>query len=309
MPLVNPAGPTDPYVDAVTGYARRPNRPHPSGAIIDLNPHPLGEAPYTRVLQLYGCNRVNNAAFYRVRYTFNGGPMASFVGLTWPLYRVVGGNLQSLWPVSDVNGWYPVLPSADGWFPDLLLLEWPTNQFTDGLYTAQLEIGDAAKNVIGTSATIGFRIDNSAPIATFTSLRWRKSGGAFQNLDPNFCPVIPRGVVPSDIEIEIGYDVLAAHLRSVQLGAGGCGGGAPTLTSPLSTAQHWHSNAGDNFVANVATFQLLAAAPPGAYTFSLFAAGRAFNPAGGDGGHLADWNYDPVYNYSDPTLAIAVVNA
>jgi len=308
MPLVNPVGPADPYVDAGTGYARRPNRPHPSGAFVDPNPHPLAESPFTHVLQLYGCNRVNNAAFYRLRYSFNGGPLASFVGLTWPLYRVVAGNLQSLWPISDAAGWYPVLPAADNWFPDLLLLEWPTNQFLDGLYSVQLEVGNAAKNVIGTSSVVGFRIDNSAPFAQFTRLRWRKSGGIFQEL-PLTCPVIPRGVIPSDIEIEVSYTVSAAHLRSVQLGGGGCGGGSPTLLSALSTAEHWHSSVGDNSVSNTATFQLLATAPAGAYSFNLLAASRAFNPAGGDGGHSADWNYDPIYNYSPPSLPVAVVNA
>ena len=308
MPLVNPVGPADPYIDAATGYARRPNRPHPSGAFVDPNPHPLAESPYTDVLQLYGCNRVRNAAFYRLRYTFNGGPLASFVGLTWPLYRVVAGILQSHWPVSDANGWYPVLPTADGWFPDLLLLEWPTNGFTDGLYSVQLEIGNGAKNVIGTSAVVGFRIDNSRPTHQFTRLRWRKTGGSFQDL-PLTCPVIPRGVVPSDIEIEVSYTTAAAHLRSVQLSGGGCGGGTPTLISPLSTAQHWHTSTADNSFTSVATFQLLATALAGAYSFNLVVASRAFNPAGGDGGHLADWNYDPVYNYIAPALPVAVVNA
>jgi hypothetical protein len=121
--------------------------------------------------------------------------------------------------------------------------------------------------------------------------------------------VIPRGVVPSDIEIEVSYTAAAAHLRSVQLSGGGCGGGTPTLISALSTAQHWHTSTADNSVTSVATFQLLATALPGAYSFNLLAASRAFNPAGGDGGHLADWNYDPIYNYVAPSLPVAVVNA
>jgi hypothetical protein len=217
MPLVNPPGPADPFHDAATGYARRPNRPHPSGSFVDPLPNPLAEAPFTNVLQLYGCNRVQGASFYRLRYSFNGGPLAPFVGLTWPLYRVVGGSLQTHWPVSDASGWYPVLPAADNWFTDLLLLEWNTRAFADGLYSVQLELADAAKNRVGApSATVGFRVDNSRPVAVFTQLRWRKAGGVFQPL-PLICPLIPRGVVPSDIEIEVSYSVSAAHLRSVSL--------------------------------------------------------------------------------------------
>ncbi|MGQ0443877.1 MAG: hypothetical protein ACT4O2_01805 [Beijerinckiaceae bacterium] len=125
MPLFNPAGPIDPYIDAVAGYANRPNRPHPSGLIADALPNPLAEAPYTNVLQLYGCNRVKSAEFYRLKYSYNGGPVAPFTGLTWPLIREIG-NPQSHWPAADLDGWYPVLPQADNWFPDLLLLEWQT---------------------------------------------------------------------------------------------------------------------------------------------------------------------------------------
>lgn len=309
MPLVNPPGPADPYHDAATGYARRPNRPHPSGAFVDPLPNPLAESPYTNVLQLYGCNRIAGASFYRLQYQFNGGSLVPFVGLTWPLYRVVGGSLQTHWPVSDANGWYPILPAADGWFPDLLLLEWNTRAVADGTYTVQLELADGAKNPVGSPSTpIAFRIDNSNPTAVFTGLRWRKSGGVFQSL-PLICPLIPRGVVPSDIEIEVSYSVSAQHLRSVALGGGGCGAGSPVLISPLSSAQHWHTSPADNSVAATAVFSLPATAPQGAYSFSLTAASRAFNPSGGDGGHLVDWNYDPVYNYVVPTLPVAVVNA
>jgi hypothetical protein len=309
-PVVNPAAPADPYLDVVAGYARRPNRPHPSGAFSESLPLPLAETPFTRVLQIYGCNRVNNAAFYRLKYSYNGGPVVPFTGLTWPVYRVVGGVLQTHWPVSDSNGWYPVLPQADNWFPDLLLLEWPTGGYADGLYTATLEIGNAAKSVIGTSAAVGFRVDNSAPLTQFTALRWRKAGGAWVNVPPPFtCVVIPRGVVPSDIEIDVSYAVTAQHLRSVQVFGNGCGAGTPTLISPLSTAEHWHANVADNSVANTARFAIAAAASAGAYSFSVLGVSRAFNPSGGDNGHLADWNYDPVYNYSWPSLPVAIVNA
>jgi hypothetical protein len=312
MPLVNPAGPADPYHDNATGYARRVNRPHPSGNLVDPLPNPLAEAPFTGTLQLYGCNHAPGAAFYRLRYRFNGGPIVPFTGLTWPLHRVVGGNLQTLWPVSDANGWYPILPDSDNWFPESLLLNWPTGSFANGLYTVELQLGNAAKAVINTSPVVNIRTDNSSPVAQFLELRWRVAGGAWSGPLSLICPVITRPIIggsPADIEFRVQYSASAAHLRSVSLGAGGCGGGNPTLASALSTAQHWHINALDNTVVNTAVFALPGAFSQGAYSFSLFASSRAFNPAGGDGGFEADWQYDPVYRYVIPSLPVAVVNA
>ncbi len=315
MPLINLPGPADPYHNAVTGYARRPNRPHPSGNIApvlaDL-PLPLAETPYTHTLQLYGCNHVKGALYYRLRYSFNGGASIPFTGISWPLHRVVGGILKTLWPAPDANGWYPILPTADGWFPQSLLLNWPTGSFQNGTYTVELDLGNAAKAVINTSAPVKFRIDNSIPNGQFTKLRWREVGGVWSPPMSLICPVIPRRAVggnPVDIEIEISYQASALHLRSVVLSGGGCGGGNPTLKPPLSTAQHWHTIPADNSVINTAIFALSGLALQGAYSFNLLAVSRAFNPAGGDGGFgAADWNYDPVYNYIWPTLPVAVVN-
>lgn len=316
MPLVNPALPADPYHDAGTGYGRRPNRPHPSGSITptigDL-PLPLAQAPYTRVLQLYGCNQVQGGVYYRLRYSFNGGASVPFTGLTWPLHRVVSGVLQTHWPTADANGWYPIIPASDGWHPNQLLLNWPTESYPNGRYTLTLEIGNAAKSVINTSAAISFMVDNSKPVAQFTQLRWRVVGGGWNGPLSLVCPIIHRPVVngsPVDIEFEISYQVTADHLRSVSLSGGGCGGGVPTLESAVSTAQHWHTSPGDNAVSNTAVFRLLGGQPQGAYSFHLHAASRAFNPAGGDGGFEADWDhpYNPVYKDVHPFLPVAVVN-
>jgi hypothetical protein len=254
--------------------------------------------------------------FYRLRYRFSAdgtalGPLASFVGLTWPLYRVVGGVLQVHWPAADAAGWYPVLAAADNWFPDLLLLDWPTGSFEPGLYAVQLEIGNAAKHVIGTSATVGFRIDNRAPSATFTRLRWKKTSEALWRELPLTCAVIPRGVAPADIQIEVSFTASAEHLRSVQLTSGGCGAGIPIPPASLSLTQHWYTAPLDHAVSRVAIFTVPADAvhPAGAYSFSLNAVSRAFNPSGGDGGQLADWEYDPVYIHAVPSLPVAIVNA
>jgi hypothetical protein len=327
MPLANPAAPADPYHDAgpgepanvAPGYARRPNRPHPSGLVSDPPPNPRAKSPYTGVLLLYGCNELQGAAFYRLRYSLNGGPTVPFTGLTWPLYRMVGGALQTHWPVADVNGWYPVLPAADGWFPQNLLLTWPTG--ANGLYEVELQLGNGAKSVISTSAPVRLRVDNSAPTAQFTGLAWRVAGTAGWTPLELICPVVVRPVVsgqPVGIEFRVSYQVLATHLRSLVLSGGGCGGGAPVeLAAPnwsdppsmVNPYQHWSTDPDlDNSEARTAIFSLPGSALQGAYSFSLYAASRAFNPSQASG-FAADWNYDPAPNYVIPSLPVAVVNA
>lgn len=329
MPLVNPPGPADPYHDAgpgeaanvAPGYARRPNRPHPSGLVSDPAPNPIAEAPYTGTLLLFGCNHVSGAQYYRLTYAFNGASQVPFTGQTWPLYRLSGGVLQTIWPVADGDGWYPILPDSDGWTPHHLLLAWPSTQFQNGLYSVELQLGDASKAVINTSAAVRFRVDNSVPTAQFTSLAWRVAGtGAWTPLEV-ICPVVVRPVIagqPVAIEFRVGYQVLATHLRSLRLSGGGCGGGAPAeLVSPnwsdppsiINPYQHWSTDPDlDNSEARTAIFSLAGNALQGAYSFSLFASSRAFNPSDPDG-LLADWNYDPSPNYVIPSLPIAVVNA
>jgi hypothetical protein len=312
MPLVNPPAPADPYHDAGTGYARRPNRPHPSGNLADPPPNPLAQSPYSGTLQLYGCHHIDGAAFYRLRYTFNGGAVAPFVGLSWPVHRLVGGVLNTIWTSADSQGWYPILPESENWFPEHLLLNWPTTGFANGTYTVDLQLGDAGKSVIDTSASVAFRIDNASPFGQFTELRWRVVGGAWSAPLNLVCPTIIRPVTPTgdpqDIEFMVSYQASAQHLRSVVVSAGGCGGGTPTLVSPLPTAQRWHTNPADNAVANTATFALSGSSPQGAYSFNMFAVSRAFNPAGGDGGFEADWNYDPTRIWIHRLLPVAVVN-
>jgi hypothetical protein len=329
MPLVNPASPEEPYHDAAPGeasgiapgYGRRTNRPHPSGLVSDPPPNPRAKSPYTGVLLLYGCNTAQGAEYYRLRYSFEGGPLAPFTGLTWPLYRVVGGTLQTLWPTADANGWYPIVPAADGWFPQNLLLSWPTGASPNGLYNVQLELGSGAKAVIATSSTVRFRIDNSAPTAQFTGLAWRVAGTSGWTPLELICPVVVRPVVggqPVGIEFRVSYQVLATHLRSLQLSGGGCGGGAPTqLAAPnwsdppsaVNPYQHWHTDPDlDNSEARTAIFALAGSSLQGAYSFSLYASSRAFNPSDASG-FVVDWNYDPAPNYVVPSLPVAVVNA
>jgi hypothetical protein len=121
--------------------------------------------------------------------------------------------------------------------------------------------------------------------------------------------VIDRGATPQDVYVQVTYSVVANHLRSVEVGSNeSCSGGA-ALVSALSTVQHWYEDATDNTVSNVATYKISASQPQGAYSFDVYAQSRAFNPAGSDSGPTSDWNYSPVYDWTDPFFTITVVNA
>jgi hypothetical protein len=325
MPLHNLPAPADPYHDSETGYARRPNRPHPSGNLIDPLPNPEATAPFTGTLQLYGCNHLAGAQYYRLRYAYQDpvtlvvAPVVPFTNLTWTVFRWVGtpGHLEVLNVAPDADGWYLILADADGWLPSHLLLNWPTG--SAGLYTIEMQLGNATKAVIHTTPSVGIRVDNSDPTSTsvFTGLAWRLAGTvAWTDLEL-ICPVVTRPA-GADIEFKVSYQVSAAHLRSLRLSGGGCGGGAPLrLSEPdwsdppssVNPYEHWHMNAGDNSVARTAIFLLPGTAPQGAYSFNLAVYGRAFNPSGGDGGFEADWDYDPIYSQTHPSLPVAVVNA
>jgi hypothetical protein len=191
-----------------------------------------------------------------------------------------------------------------------MVLEWNTagGAWADGLYTVQLEVADSSKTLLATSSEVGFMVDNSLPIVVY-SAEWSFASdmtGA-QPLPTTDCVVIDRGTAPVDVYVQVTFSVNASHLRETLIGSGGCSGGAVPL-SPLSVTQHWYENAADNSFSGVALYKIPASYPAGVYSFGIYADTRAFNPSGGDGGQLADWNYNPVYNWVDPQFSVAVVN-
>lgn len=320
MPLETtppPALPALPYHDRVTGYAKRPNRPHPSGLQVEPGTRDPANTPFLDTLQLYGCNHQGNAAFYRLRFALDSAPPVPFTGLSWPVYRFAGG-FQTMIVSPDANGWYPVLNDADGWEPDHLLLNWPSGQA--GLYMIDMQLGDASKNVIDTTApAIGIRVDNSSPFAQL-AVSYRRAGVANWTPLGSLCPVVERPT-GSALEFQVQATVSAPHLRSIQLTGGGCGAQVPIMTTPIPPLweavpggsgavglRHFYTGPTDTGVSLTTEFSLVAAAPQGAYSFGLVAYSRAFNPAGGDAGFGADWNYDPAVRYSPPSFTFAIVN-
>ena len=328
MPVVNV--PT--IYDPVNGYALRPNRPHPSALFADPLPNPDAASPFLGAVALLGCNRTDRSAtHYRVvyKYSSNGGAdftsFSPFVGLTWPLFRLDGaGNPEWHYPSPDVNGWYPIaLPGGTNPFlPQDLLLDWPTYGFPDGRYVLKLELGTGG-TATSSSEEVAFNVENTGPRGPL-SIEWRKlgGGGAFQPLVPP-CPIVRRGQIPVDLEFRVTLDASAGHLRSAYISAGGCGAGDFNFVSGTTgiwqeilpgvfVFGYWHTSPADNAVLLQAVFRLPAAAQEGTYSFSGYVASRAFNPDGGDGGHLIlpnPWEYNPAPLYIPPSFAFSIINA
>lgn len=317
--------------DPVGGYALRPNRPHPAGNPADPLPNPDAQSPFYGVVPIYGCVDVGTKAIqYRVLDSFDGGPFLPVRNQSWWVTRLdpSGTVTQYHHVVPDANGWYDIVipkgANSNDWEPQKLVLDWNTYQFGNGKHVLKLELGSGGIPLApqpGTD-TVAFHIDNSYPTTTF-QVEYRKNGvGPFQPLVFP-CPVVKRGAVAQNLEFRVTFTATAQHLRDVAMGGGGCGGGemlylsgAPAnwypapLLNPVRVA-HWHETPGDNAVAVTALFGLDAGALQGTYSFSAWAASRAFNPAGGDVGHLQTpmYEYDPSDIHVTPSFLFSVVNA
>lgn len=326
MPLA--AVPT--LYDPVQGYALRTNRPHPTQLFSDPLPNPDAASPFMSVVSLYGCNRTDKkASKYRIVFEYSNDQGASYstpapiLGLTWPLFRLDGsGNPEWHYPVPDADGWYPIaLPAGPNPFmPQDLLMDWPTYNFANGRYRLTLQLGTGGSSITSSSAPVVFNVDNSTPSGVF-SVEWSFSGsGPWQPLG-GVCPVVRRGTTPADVYFRVTLDAAARHLRAVQMWPSSCGAGSFSFVSGSGGAlpapgslvyEHWHTSVADNDQ----TLQVVYLLPGGStaegtYGFGGYVSSRAFNPSGGDGGHLATptWQYDPAPIAIWPSVAFSVINA
>ena len=314
---------TVPPVASNVGYTVRPNRPSADGSTPPAGrTTPPAQTPFCETLQLYGCVSLKGAQFYRFLQSVDGGQTFSAVtGLTWNNYRNTGGAPIPIH--ADASGWYEVNPHDAGSPPaqvqrqDLefpnLLLDWPTPAL--GQVVLKLEIANGAKAHIADSSWVAFQVDNTAPGVIFTQLAWKFVGEADSQLRSLLgipCPTIHRGAAPRDIELVFESSVSANHLRDAAISTGGCGQGEfLPVADALNKPSHWHTSGSDNSVLLHQRYQLARSALEGAYSFACRANSRAMNPSGADGGNLVppDWNYDPVYIYSLPSIGVAVINA
>lgn len=317
--------------DPAAGYALRPNRPHPAGNPVDPLPNPDARSPFYGVVPIYGCVDVGTKATqYRVLDSFNGGPFLPLLNQSWWVTRLdaSGTVTQYHHVLPAAGGWYDIVIPKGGnpkdWEPEKLVLDWNTWQSGNGKHVLKIELGAGGVPLAPQPATdtVAFNVDNSYPTTAF-QVEYRKNGtGPFLPLVFP-CPVVRRGAVPQNIEFRVTFTASAEHLRDVSMGGGGCGGGeinyisgapadwfpAPSL-NPTSVA-HWHETPGDNSVAVTAFFRLDAGALQGSYSFGAWAASRAFNPAGGDAGHLQTpmYEYDPADIHVTPSFSFSVIDA
>lgn len=324
--LQQPNNPTNGH-NRVTGYALFPNAPRVGGSPLGARNEP-GEAPFRSNFYLWGCAERPNANRYRIKYTFQpiaGGPtvIGTLGGASWTLVKLVGGVVQYL-PVSDTNGWYPIVPRSDGWTPSGLLALVPGG-LPAGRYDFVMDFGNAAGPTvteIAGSATQSYAImvDDTAPASPgITQVEWRPgSGGGWTPLPLGACPVITR-VAAQAIEFRLTFSTSAHHLRDVSISASGCGPLAtPTVSSFASadvyvqlpgtqTIQHWHNVVSDNDSAGTVIYSLAQGAPAGCYNFDFSAASRAID-CNQPGNNTANslWHFDPRVIYSDQRVTISV---
>lgn len=333
MPLKNMTAPAYPFVDTATGFAVRPNRPHPSGRIGEVPAAAAhSTAPVAGHVDLWGCVHHLVNGTQADRYRILDDVLDPVTGLwsgprpirdAWSNWRVVGSpsHLEYKPMSADADGWYEVLDPADQWIPgDHFLLQWHTP--ADGEHVLVLELGETGPGgiaAIGQAAPVRLQVDNSPPRASIDAMRWRDANGNVTPLPLN-CPTIHRG--GGDVTIELDVSMAARHLRSAHVRFSGCSADSslqPVLehgfeghqtgtTGP--TADYWHRDASDNNVGITATYRVPANRPPGAYTVSVSAYTRAFWTFDG---HVytpsnPDVLYDPAPVWDQHTIAIAIVD-
>lgn len=306
------------YLDNVTGYARRPNRPRPLPPPMIL---PDSTAPFCQNVNLFGCLvRPAGVTKYRLlyKYSADGGatfsPEVPFANVEWWWHPLAGPPVHA---VPDANGWYD-LPPAGLIGPEVnFLFPFNTAAHANGLYEIRLQMGSGGSSGAPTSAPKRLRIDNSYPQYT-PSILWRVVGASSWNPLSFPCPLVTRGVTPQAIEFDVRWDVSATHYRDASISAGDCGSGsfgAPAIQADSTASggiSDWHAGPLDNAVAFHARYVLPAAAAQGTYNFGLNANTRAFNPSGADANYQAlDWSYDSPSGglWVSPAFYFSVVNA
>jgi hypothetical protein len=307
------------YLDNLTGYALRPNRPRPSPPPVTP---PDSTAPFCDNLNLFGCLvKTGGATKYRLvyKYSSDGGLTFStevpFTNVEW-WWHPPGPPVHA---VPDADGWYDMPPAGISGPEVNFLFPLNTPAYADGLYELRVQVGTGGTSVTASSGSKRLRVDNSYPVYT-PSILWRIQGSSSWNPLTYPCPVVSRGTTPNPVEFDVRWQVLAAHYRNASIGAGDCGSGSfdPPVIQADSTASDpggttdWYSGPFDNTVTFHARYTLSAYALQGTYSFGLVANTRALNPAGDDANYQTlDWAYDSAVGgrYVSPSFYFSVVNA
>lgn len=282
--------PVDPPYLSAQGYAVRANRPKPGG------PRPAAKTPFCKTVRLVGCPDYGTAAFYKVFYSYEGGPETHF-SESWYVYQISAGASHHVVP--DASGFYPVLTPPNDFFPYHTLINWRTSLYADGQYAVRLVLYDAAKNPIGPGLpAINLMLDNSKPAPVdFLQLRWREVGTSGWQTAPLHCPIIERPT-GKDIELEVRFNVAATHLRDLAITFLGCDG-------TVGGYGYWHHHVNDNNKVITWTVTMPASKDEGAYRFYLEGRSRAYN---GVGGLATNWYFDPLHIWRGNSLHVVILD-
>lgn len=313
-----------PIYDDGTGYARRINRPKLPGS---SSGRPDGTAPFAGTLQLHGCHRFEEASYYRVLYSYEGGPERPFTGHEWHV-PAIGRDPVHVQP-SVTDGWYPILdvPYLESYYGEELndnpllfpywVLNWNTRGYRNGSYEVRLQLGDSNMDPLSTtSPSSAITVDNRAPNLDIGGLVWGPTSEppeAWDNEITESCPRIERPP-GEDIGIKVTFRAWGKHFRSVEASAHGCGRN-PTLVQPSSGSgqsnrySYWHESVGDRSHKRTVVFEVPAGYQQGAYRIRLRGVSRAFNPAGGGRGPSTNWEYDTDYIDSHFDRLISITDA
>jgi hypothetical protein len=274
------------------GYAIRVNRPKPDGTRTDA------ETPFCQTIRLVGCAGYGSAVYYKVFYSYEGGPETHF-NEPWYVYNISTGTSHHVVP--DANGFYPVLASPEDYFPYHTLINWRTYHYPNGQYKVRLALYDAAYNPIGSALPpVYVVLDNSKPSpVNFLSLKWREAGsGAWSPPVPLHCPIIRRPT-GKDIELEVEYNIAATHLRDLYISFNGCDGS-------VGDDSYWHHTVNDNNKLLKWNVTMPSTKDEGAYRFYIEGRSRAFN---GVGGLATNWYYDPLHIWRGNNLHIVILDS
>lgn len=311
-----------PIYDDATGYARQVNRPKPPGS----STRPDGTAPFAGTLQLHGCHRFEEASYYRVLYSYEGGPERPFTGHEWHV-PAIGRDPVHVQP-SVTDGWYPILdvPYLESYYGENLndnpllfpywVLNWNTRGYRDGSYEVRLQLGDSDMDPLSmTSPSSTITVDNRAPNLDVGGIVWGPTSEPPEEWDNEITESCPRIERPpgEDIGIRVTFRAWGKHFRSVEASAHGCGRN-PTLVQPSSSGRsnrysYWHESVGDRSHRQTVVFEVPAGYQQGAYRIRLRGVSRAFNPAGGGRGPSTNWEYDTDYIDSHFNRLISITDA
>ncbi|QKY16124.1 helix-hairpin-helix domain-containing protein [Halorubrum sp. CBA1229] len=312
-----------PIYDDATGYARRINRPKPPGSSTG---RPDGTAPFAGTLQLHGCHRFEEAAYYRVLYSYEGGSERPFTGHEWHV-PAIGRDPVHVQP-TGTDGWYPILdvPYLESCYGETLndnpllfpfwVLNWNTRGYRNGTYEVRLQLADSDMEPLSTSPASTITVDNRAPDLELTDLAWGPMSERPEEWDNDITESCPRIERPAgeDIGIRVSFRAWGEHFRSVRASAHGCGRNPP-VTQPSSSGgpsnrySYWHQSVGDRSRKQTVVFEVPAGYQQGAYRIRLRAVSRAFNPAGGGRGPSTNWEYDGDYVDSHLNRQISITDA